>query len=86
MSKRRVLVLNAPNVPFSDPSILIEPIDVLTVATWIRQLGYVVQVCDMDREQMSPQEVERVLDSWLADVVVIPFDYHIPLYLSLIHI
>ena len=80
MSKRRVLVLNAPNVPFSDPSILIEPIDVLTVATWIRQLGYVVQVCDMDREQMSPQEVERVLDSWLADVVVIPFDYHIPLY------
>ena len=79
-SSKSVLVINAPNVPFTDAALLIEPIDVLTVATWIQHLGYAVVVRDLDKEQLSASEFETHLYGISPDLVVIPFDYHIPLY------
>ena len=80
LSNKKVLVLNAPNVPFTDAALLIEPIDVLTVATWIQSLGYQVIVRDLDKEQVRANNFDSVLDQCSPELVVIPFDYHIPLY------
>ncbi len=33
------LIISAPNIPKSDPSILIEPVDALTLATWAKLEG-----------------------------------------------
>jgi anaerobic magnesium-protoporphyrin IX monomethyl ester cyclase len=80
MKRSRVVVLNPPNVPFTDDALLIEPIDVLTVATWISSLGYQVELRDLDKEKCLAASYAKELDRALVDVVVIPFDYHIPLY------
>ena len=76
----RVLVLNPPNQPFTDPSLLIEPIDILTLATLIREWGHEVRVIDMDREQLAAPDLEAVYASYAPCYTVVPFDYHIPLY------
>lgn len=43
------LIVNAPNIPQNDPSILIEPVDALTLATWIQHNGNDVSFVDADR-------------------------------------
>lgn len=75
-----VLVLNPPNFPFSDPALLIEPIDVLGVATYIESLGCKVKFIDCDIDQITPNVLAPILDSSSLNWVVIPFDYHIPLF------
>lgn len=80
MRRTHVTVLNPPNVPFTDDALLIEPIDVLTIATWISTLGYQVQVRDLDKEKLLANAFADELDKAQTEVVVIPFDYHIPLY------
>ncbi|MFC1723768.1 B12-binding domain-containing radical SAM protein [Nanoarchaeota archaeon] len=77
---KRVLVVNPPNNPFSEKHLLIEPIDVLAVATFVQSLGHEVQVVDMDVKQMKPEDIKEVVDSFEPDVTVVPFDYHIPLH------
>jgi len=76
----KTLFINPPNRPFSDPALLIEPIDVLGLATYAGQQGHAVRVRDMDREQLAPARFAEVLAAERPDCVVIPFDYHIPLY------
>lgn len=76
----RVLVINPPNIPFSSQGILIEPIDVLGVASYIAALGHDVRLLDMDVHKIRPEQFPGHLNGSGCDVVVIIYDYHIPLH------
>ncbi len=76
----RVLVVNPPNEPYTDRSLLIEPIDVLTIASHVKSLGNEVRVVDMDVKQRTPESISTELDQFNPDFTVVPFDYHIPLF------
>lgn len=74
-----ILVVNPPNKPFTNKSILAEPIDVLQVATIIKQKYDCVKVIDMDVNQMSNN-----INDYLSDnnIVFFVFDYQLPLHTS----
>ena len=78
----KILFINPPNSPFTGKNLLIDPIDLLVVATYIKHQKNEVKVLDMDVEKMSPEESENIIRSFSPDVVVILFDYHIPLHTS----
>lgn len=71
-----VLVLNAPNYPPSEPSILIEPVDTLTLATWIQHRGHKVAFIDIDRHGMHA----LLSETQSFDLALMVFDYYIPLH------
>ena len=48
-----VLVVNPPNKPFTNTSILAEPLDVLQIATIIKEKHDNVHVIDMDVNRMD---------------------------------
>ena len=74
-----ILVINPPNSPYTNRSILAEPIDVLQVATIINDKFSNVSVIDMDLNMM-----ENNIDEYLEDigVVVFVYDYQLPLHTS----
>lgn len=76
----KVLFINPPNTPFTSHKLLIEPIDILTVATIVKDQGHEVRVLDMDLEQMSPKDSELIIKNFTPHLVVFLFDYHIPLH------
>lgn len=49
---KKILLINPPNKPYTEKNLLIEPIDVLTIATYIQQEGYQVKVIDMDAKKI----------------------------------
>lgn len=76
-----VLFLNPPNIPFTRSEILIEPIDILGLATFVKSRGFSVAVRDLDAELLlGPESYLEVLNEHSPRIVVIPFDYHIPLF------
>jgi len=75
-----ILVINPPNVPFSSQGILIEPIDVLGIASYIATLGHEVRLLDMDIHRIRPGEFPGHVNGTAYDVAVIIYDYHIPLH------
>jgi radical SAM superfamily enzyme YgiQ (UPF0313 family) len=75
----RYLVVNAPNFPQSNSSILIEPTDALTVATWIQHNKNDVDFIDLDRFGLKALDCLSFSD---YKTVLIVFDYLIPLYTS----
>jgi anaerobic magnesium-protoporphyrin IX monomethyl ester cyclase len=78
----RILFINPPNKPFSERSLLIEPIDLLTAASYMQSLGHDVKAIDMDVKQMPPESIGKILSTFSPELTVIPFDYHIPLHKS----
>ncbi|EKE28544.1 MAG: Fe-S oxidoreductase [uncultured bacterium (gcode 4)] len=76
----KTLFINPPNAPITSASIWIEPIDVLTIATYAQSLGHVVSVLDMDRDDGRMNELSIMLENEDYDAVVIVHDYHIPLF------
>jgi radical SAM superfamily enzyme YgiQ (UPF0313 family) len=72
------LVVQAPNNPPSEPSILIEPVDTLTLATYIKHAGFSVVFHDLDRFGLNPLRFEP--RSFRIAVAVL--DYQIPLHTS----
>lgn len=78
----RVLVVNPPNQPFTEKSILIEPIDALSIASYAQFLGSEVELVDMDVKQMLPESIEEKIKAFQPEITFIPFDYHIPLHTS----
>ncbi len=80
--RKKVLFVNPGNVPFTEASLLIEPIDVLSLGSFAAALGHDVTIRDFDRERISGIRALTVLESLKPDAVVIPFDYHIPLFTS----
>lgn len=76
-----VSFINPPNNPFSSSGILIEPIDTISLATWVQSYGYEVSFVDMDVNKMQASELSKEYKKWPA-VIVIIYDYHIPLHNS----
>ena len=72
-----ILVINPPNKPATNPSILAEPIDVLQLATIIKQKHPQVQVLDMDTPE-SNYDINAYLDK--KNVIIFVYDYQLPLH------
>lgn len=77
---KRVLIINPPNEPFTEKSLLIEPIDVLNIATIVEKLGSEVKFVDMDVKRKKAEEIEETIKQFNPEITIIPFDYHIPLH------
>ncbi len=73
------LIISAPNILKSDPSILIEPVDALTLATWAKHNHNDVDFIDLDRFGIGAINNLKFNHYKVAIVV---FDYLIPLYSS----
>lgn len=74
----KTLFINAPNVPFTEKSILIEPIDLLALATYAKSLGHEVKIIDMDVKRLTCKDLNfKILN---PDYVIMLFDYHLPLH------
>lgn len=74
-----ILVINPPNKPFTNETILAEPLDVLQVATIINEKYNCVKVIDMDVSRM-----DNNINDYLKEknVVVFVYDYQLPLHTS----
>lgn len=77
-----LLVVNAPNEPFSSLGILIEPIDALSLASVAGLWGAPAKLLDMDVERIAACDFKTHASRGFgqADVVAVVFDYHIPLH------
>ena len=73
----RVLIINPPNKPFTNSSLLAEPLDVLQIATIIKEKFNDVKVLDMDVTRM-----ENNINNYLNEknVIVFVYDYQLPLH------
>lgn len=74
-----ILVVNPPNKPFTNKSILAEPIDVLQIATIIKRQFNNVKVLDMDVNQMD-NNINSFLET--ENIVIFILDYQLPLHTS----
>lgn len=74
-----ILVVNPANKPFTNRSILAEPLDVLQIATIINKRFSNVKVIDMDVNRMNNNINEYLLDK---NIVVFVYDYQLPLHTS----
>ena len=72
-----ILVINPANKPFTNSSILAEPLDVLQIATIIDNKFGNVKVIDMDVNKMD-NNINEYLDD--NNIVVFVYDYQLPLH------
>ena len=72
-----VLVVNPANKPFTNRSILAEPLDVLQIATIINEKIDNVKIIDMDVNRMDNNINEYLSDE---NIVVFVYDYQLPLH------
>ena len=76
-----ILLINPPNVPFSQRELLIEPIDMLTLATYLQEFNNHVRFLDMDCQKMNEDDLKIYLkEQFMPDIVIISYDYHIPIH------
>ncbi len=74
-----VLLINPPNLPFTDKSILIEPIDIIQIWSYIQSIWHSVDFLDMDVMTIGASDLDlRKYDN--ITIVIMVFDYHIPLH------
>ena len=74
-----ILVVNPPNKPFTNDTILAEPLDVLQVATIIKTKYPDVKVIDMDVNRMN-NDINTFLGE--KNIVIFVYDYQLPLHTS----
>lgn len=81
MKLKNILFINPPNSPFTSKGILIEPIDLLGLASWADQLGHTCTILDMDVHEVLAENLDKYVEN-ISEIsaVVIVFDYHIPLH------
>ena len=72
-----ILVVNPPNKPFTNDTILAEPLDVLQIATIIKAKYPDVKVIDMDVNRMN-NDINTFLGE--KNVVIFVYDYQLPLH------
>lgn len=76
-----ILLINPPNVPFSEQKLLIEPIDVITLGTYLQELKHNVKFLDMDCKKLNNKDLTQYIEKkFMPDMVIISYDYHIPLH------
>lgn len=71
-----ILVLNPPNVPFTNTSLLAPPLDVLSLATLIKT-NFKTEFLDMDALRLKEIPKDILIKT---DAIVILIDYQIPLH------
>lgn len=74
-----ILVINPANRPFTNRSIIAEPIDVLNIATIIEKEYKNTRVIDMDLNDMN-NDISNYLNE--DNILVFVFDYQLPLHTS----
>lgn len=74
-----IVFINPPNSPFTSQGILIEPIDLLGIASWTQSLGHDCSILDMDVKCLLANNLKSIFKSWPRFLVIV-FDYHIPLH------
>lgn len=75
----RTIVINPPNKPFTNPSYLAEPLDVLLIATIIKEQHPNTIFLDMDAKCMK-NNINEYLEE--ENIIVFVMDYQIPLHTS----
>lgn len=76
-----ILLINPPNIPFSEPKLLIEPIDIITLGTYLQELKHNVKFLDMDCKELNCNDLtEYIENQFMPDIVIVSYDYHIPLH------
>lgn len=76
-----ILLVNPPNIPFSEQKLLIEPIDIITLGTYLQEYNHTVKFIDMDCKKLNCDDLTRYIESeFMPNVVIISYDYHIPLH------
>jgi radical SAM superfamily enzyme YgiQ (UPF0313 family) len=75
-----ILVINPPNNPFTNKSIIAEPLDVLEIGTIINR-RYKVKVLDMDAKEMK-NDINDYLVKGKLNILIFIYDYQIPLHTS----
>lgn len=71
-----ILVINPPNVPFTNSSLLAPPLDVLELATLIKT-NFKTRFLDMDALRMREIPKDIFMET---DIIVALIDYQIPLH------
>ncbi len=76
-----VLLINPPNEPYSEQKLLIEPIDIITLATYLQELNHNIKFLDMDCKKLNCNDLMQYIEKqFIPDIVIISYDYHIPLH------
>lgn len=76
-----ILLVNPPNIPFSEQKLLIEPIDIITLATYLQKQNQNVKLLDMDCKKLNNEDLINYIENqFMPDVVIVSYDYHIPLH------
>lgn len=76
-----ILLINPPNDPYSEPKLLIEPIDVIGLATYLQEYQHNVKFLDMDCQKLNCDELNNYIQNqFMPDIAIISYDYHIPLH------
>jgi anaerobic magnesium-protoporphyrin IX monomethyl ester cyclase len=75
-----IIFVNPPNAPFTSTGILIEPIDLLGLASWSNHIGHEATIIDMDVKSLLATDLNTYLNGNWPKYMVIVFDYHIPLH------
>ena len=76
-----ILLVNPPNIPFSEQKLLIEPIDIITLATYLQKQNQNVKLLDMDCKKLNNEDLINYIENqFMPDVVISSYDYHIPLH------
>lgn len=78
-NQKKILFINPPNCPFTSRGILIEPIDLLGLASWVEELGHEIEIIDMDVNELLAKDLGAHIQK-KPDIAIIVFDYHIPLH------
>ncbi|MFA6860340.1 MAG: radical SAM protein [Clostridia bacterium] len=76
----KILFVNPPNKPFTEKHILIEPIDILSLASLCISLGHEASFFDMDAKRLGLMDLIKQVQENQFDKAVIVFDNHIPLH------
>lgn len=76
-----ILLINPPNIPLSEQKLLIEPIDIISLGTYLQELHHNVKFLDMDCKKLDCNDLTKYIEKeFKPDIVVISYDYHIPLH------
>lgn len=76
-----ILLINPPNVPFSEQKLLIEPIDIIALSTYLQEVNHNVRFLDMDCKKLNCNDLTKYIENeFMPNVVVVSYDYHIPLH------
>ena len=76
-----IILINPPNIPFSEQKLLIEPIDIITLGTYLQKQNHNVKFLDMDCKKLDCNDlIKYIKNDFNPEVAIISYDYHIPLH------